>query len=296
MNYPLAPDSALDHMKTVRSFLFVPAANEKLLQSSVNKSSDAVILDLEDGTHPLQRPLARQRLADSIACLKAANKLAAVRINGDWLTAVVDLQSAVQPGLDILVLPKVEHPRDVQIIAQMVAGMEAAKAIPAGHVRFLLQIESAAALPRLYEIAAASPRVMGMMLGSEDYSLDCGGLPTPDALFYPSMAILTAARAARIQPIGFIASIAELGSSEDFRAVVHRARELGFRGAVVVHPKFLDVVNECYTPTPDDVERALRIVNAFDEAFARGEGAIKLDDAMIDMPVYRRAQELLAQL
>ncbi|MCZ8220053.1 MAG: CoA ester lyase [Acidovorax sp.] len=283
-------------MKTVRSFLFVPAANEKLLQSSVTKSSDAVILDLEDGTHPSQRAAARERLADSIGRLKAVNKLAAVRVNGDWLTTVVDLQAAVVRGLDILVLPKVEHPRDVQIIAQMVTDLEAAQGIEAGHVRFLLQIESAVALPRLYDIAASSPRVMGMMLGSEDYSLDCGGLPTPDALLYPSMAVLTAARAARIQPIGFIASIAELGSPEDFAAVVQRARALGFRGAVVVHPKFVDVVNACYTPTPEEAQRAQRVVDAFDEAFARGEGAIKLDGAMVDKPVYRRAQELLAEL
>ncbi|WP_305807062.1 aldolase/citrate lyase family protein, partial [Stenotrophomonas sp. YIM B06876] len=135
-------------MKTVCSFLFVPAANEKLLQSSINKSSDAVILDLEDGTHPSQRAVARERLPDSIVRLKAVNKLAAVRINGDWLSTVVDLQAAVVPGLDILVLPKVEHPRDVQIIGQMVTDLEAAKTMPAGHVRFLLQIESVAALPR----------------------------------------------------------------------------------------------------------------------------------------------------
>ncbi|MBV7430749.1 MULTISPECIES: CoA ester lyase [unclassified Acidovorax] len=283
-------------MKTVRSFLFVPAANEKLLRSAVTKSSDAVILDLEDGTHPSQRPVARERLADSMGRLKAVNKLAAVRINGDWLTAVVDLKSAVLPGLDIIVLPKVEHARDVQIIAQMVTDLEAAASVPPGHVRFLLQIESAAALPHLHDIAASSPRVMGMMLGSEDYSLDCGGLPTADALLYPSMAVLTAARAARIQPIGFIASIAELGTPEDFSAVVLRARGLGFRGAVVVHPKFVDVVNECYTPTADEIQRAQRVVDAFDEAFARGEGAIKLDGAMVDKPVYLRAQELLAQL
>lgn len=281
-------------MKFVRSFLFVPAANDKLLQSAVAKSSDAVILDLEDGTHPSKRPLARERLPSSIGQLKAANKLAAVRINGDWLTTVVDLHAAVVPGIDILVLPKVEHPRDVQVIAQMVSALETARSIASGTVRFLLQIESAAALPFLFEIAGSSPRVMGMMLGSEDYSLDCGGLPTPDALLYPSMAVLTASRAAQIQPIGFVASIAELGSEEDFRAVVQRARGLGFRGAVVVHPKFVDVVNECYTATLEEVERAQRIVHAFEEALGRGEGAIKLDGAMVDKPVYRRAQELLS--
>jgi citrate lyase subunit beta/citryl-CoA lyase len=283
-------------MKLIRSFLFVPAANKKLLESAGSKSSDAVILDLEDGTHPSQRAVARELLPHSITYLKTVGKLTAVRVNGDWLTIVVDLQAAIVPGLDILVLPKVEHPRDVQIVVQMVAALESARSLPENHVRFLLQVESAIGLAQVNAIAAASPRVMGIMLGSEDYSLDCGSLPTPEALFYPSMAILIAARAARIQPIGFIASIADLSSTASFKTVLHHARDLGFRGAVVVHPKFLDVVNECYTPSAEDIERARSVVSTFEEAFARGEGAIKLDCAMIDKPVYLRAQQLLAQL
>ena len=282
-------------MKTIRSFLFVPAANERLLQSALAKTSDAIILDLEDGTHPSLRAQARERLADSIARVKASNKIAAVRINGDWLTAVVDLQAAVAPGLDLLVLPKVEHARDLQIIDQMVGDLEGRGGLPAGHIRFLLQIESAQALPRLHEIATACARTMGMMLGSEDYSLDCGCLPTPDALLYPSMAVLTAARAARIQPIGFIASIADLGSVDAFRQVLERARTLGFRGAVIVHPKFLDAVNEAYTPSPEALAQAQRIVGDFEAALARGEGAIKVDGVMVDKPVYRRALDLIAQ-
>lgn len=282
-------------MKTIRSFLFVPAANERLLKSALEKSSDAIILDLEDGTHPSMKGEARTRLLESIARAKAAGKLAAVRINGDWLTTVVDLQAAVVQGLDLLVLPKVEHPRDLQVIDQMVTALEASQGLPGNHVRFLLQVESAAALPRLYEIAAATPRNMGMMLGSEDYSLDCSSLPTPDALLYPSMAVLTAARAARIQPIGFIASIANLGTVEEFRGVLERARTLGFRGAVIVHPKFLDAVNEAYTPSPTAIDEARRIVLGFEDALARGEGAIKVDGLMVDKPVYRRALDLIAQ-
>jgi citrate lyase subunit beta/citryl-CoA lyase len=279
----------------LRSLLFVPAANEKLLASALAKSSDAVILDLEDGTHPSLRDAARRRLPESLQRLQSGGKVAAVRINGDLLTAVTDLRAAVRPGLDLLVLPKVEHARDVQLLADAVAALERESGMSGGHVRFLLQIESAQALPRLHEIAAASPRVMGMMLGSEDFSLDCGCLPTPDALLAPSLMVLHAARAARIQPIGFVASIADLGSAEDFKPVVERARSLGFRGAVVVHPKFVDVVNACYTPSPEQVAQARRVVEAFDAADAQGQGAIKVDELMVDKPVYRRALNLLQE-
>ncbi|CAB3831047.1 MAG: hypothetical protein K0S02_3463 [Achromobacter mucicolens] len=285
----------MTHTTIIRSLLFVPAANEKLLASAIGRASDAVILDLEDGTHPCLKPEAREKLRSSIDRLKRASKLAAVRINGDWLTAVEDLTAAVVPGLDIVVLPKVEHPRDVQNLDSIVSELERRANSPQNSVRFLLQIESAAALPRLYEIAAASPRIMGIMLGSEDYSLNVGCLPTPDALYYPSLMVLNAARAAGIQPIGFLASIAQLGSPEDFEAVLERAKTLGFRGAVIVHPKFIDVVNRCYTPTPAQLEEARMVIAMFEQALQNGQGAIKVGDLMVDKPVYERARQRLLE-
>jgi citrate lyase subunit beta/citryl-CoA lyase len=276
----------------IRSFLFVPADNERLLASALNKPCDAVILDLEDGIHASKKEAARQTLGASYARLKAAGKITAVRINGDLNTAITDLRAAVLPGLDLLMLPKVEHPRDVQLLATVVAGLERAAGIPAGHLRFVLQIESALALPKLYEIAAADRRVLGMMLGSEDFSLDCGADPTPDTLMMPSMMVLFACRAAKIQPIGFVGSIAELGAPEVFKARVEQARSLGFRGAVVVHPKYLEIINDCFTPNAAQMEQALRVIQAFEAADANGVGAIQLDGRMIDKPVYQRALDL----
>lgn len=270
----------------IRSFLFVPAADERLLASALGRPADAIILDLEDGTHPSMRGAARARIADSIARIKAQGKTAAVRINADWLTAVQDLNAAVEGSPDIIVLPKVEHPRDVQILGRMVDALEAGSWPP---VRFLLQIESAQALPRVYEIAQSCTRIMGMMLGSEDYALDCGAMPTPDALFFASMAVLNASRAAGIQPIGLIDSIANLGDPGAFASGLARARALGFRGAVVVHPKFLDAINACYTPTEEQVGQAREIVSKFEQAYQQGLGAIKVGDLMIDKPVYLRA-------
>ncbi len=276
----------------IRSFLFVPADNERLLASALTKPCDAVILDLEDGIHASKKEAARQTLGASYARLKAAGKISVVRINGDLNTAITDLRAAVLPGLDLLMLPKVEHPRDVQLLATVVAGLERAAGIPAGHLRFVLQIESALALPKLYEIAAADRRVLGMMLGSEDFSLDCGADPTPDTLMMPSMMVLFACRAAKIQPIGFVGSIAELGAPEVFKARVEQARSLGFRGAVVVHPKYLEIINDCYTPNAAQMEQALRVIQAFEAADANGVGAIQLDGQMIDKPVYQRALDL----
>ncbi len=283
-------------MRTLlRSFLFVPAADDRLFDSACAKGSDAVILDLEDGTHPSRKAAARQGLPARYPRLAAAGKRAAVRVNGDLLTLADDLRAAVRPGLDLLVLPKVEHPRDVQWIACAVAALEAEHGMVQGHVRLLLQIESAAALPRLHDIAAAHQRVMGMMLGSEDFSLDLGGLPVEDLLLAPSLMLLHAARAACIQPIGFVASIAALGDVDDFRRVLERARGLGFRGAVIVHPKFIEAVNDCYTPSASQVAAARDIVAAFETADRQGLGAVRVAELMVDKPVYRRALQLLAE-
>jgi citrate lyase subunit beta/citryl-CoA lyase len=278
-----------------RSFLFVPADNERLLASALAKPADVVILDLEDGTAPARKAAAREQLAGNIRRVAEAGKAAAVRINGDLNTAVTDLRAAVVPGLALVLLPKVEHPRDVQLLSGLIGDLERAAGIAAGTVRLLLQIESCAALPRLHEIAAADARTMGMMLGSEDFSLDAGGLPTPEALFAPSIAVLHAARAAGIQPIGFIASIADLGDVEQFARVLEQARGLGFRGAVVVHPKFLEAVNACYTPSAEQVAQAREVVAGFEAALAQGQGAVKVQGRMIDKPVYLRSLALLKE-
>lgn len=277
----------------LRSFLFVPADNDKLLESALGKPSDVVILDLEDGTHPLKKAAAREKLLSSLKKLKSAGKKTAVRINSDLLTAVIDIEAAVHPELDILVLPKVEHPRDVQLLETAVKSLERRSSLNDRHVQFLIQIETVAALPKIYEIAAASERIMGMMIGSEDFSLDCGASPTSDALFLPSMMLLYAAKAAGVQPIGFIGSIAMLGDVSEFVPQLQRAKSLGFKGAVVVHPKFLDAVNECYTPTLEEVNKAKAVVQAFEQAYKQGHGAIGVDGLMVDAPVYQRVLRML---
>lgn len=277
------------------SFLFVPAENARLFESALRKPCDCVILDLEDGTHPSRRQTAREAMPGFLDMVTAAGKTAAVRINGDLNSAVSDLRAVIGPDLQLVVLPKVEHARDVVLLAGLIADLERQAGVPEGQTRLLLLIESPAALPRLPEIAAAHPRVMGMMLGSEDFSLECGTLPTPESLELPSMLVLHAARAAKIQPIGFIGSIANIGEVEVFRTQLQRARSLGFCGAIVIHPKFLDAINEECRVSNEELAQAKEVVVAFEAAFAEGVGAMKLGDKMIDKPIYLRALNLLRE-
>lgn len=277
------------------SFLFVPAENARLFDSALRKPCDCVILDLEDGTHPDRKQEARDAMPALLSQIRAVGKTAAVRINADLNAAVSDLRAVIGSDLQLVMLPKVEHARDVQLLSALVADLERLAGIPEGQVRLLLLIESPAALPRLPEIAAADPRVMGMMLGSEDFSLECGALPSEDVLALPSMLVLHAARAANIQPIGFIGSIASLGEVDAFSDQLRRARALGFRGAVVVHPKFLEAINACFRAQEEELAQAQELVTAFEKAFGQGMGAMKLGDKMIDKPIYLRALNLLRE-
>jgi citrate lyase subunit beta / citryl-CoA lyase len=120
-------------------------------------------------------------------------------------------------------------------------------------------------------------------------------LPDPEALFYPKQHTLFAARAAGILPMGFVGSIADFRDQEAFRAIIRRSKRLGFMGASAIHPLQVPVLNEEFGVAPAEVERAERMVAAYDAAFAQGLGAVQFEGAMIDVPVVQRAQNVLAR-
>jgi citrate lyase subunit beta/citryl-CoA lyase len=155
-------------------------------------------------------------------------------------------------------------------------------------------VESPAALFGLPAIAGAHPRVAALTLGPEDFCAALGAVPERGALIGPNLAILCAARAAGILPLGFIGSIGAFGDIAAFGEMVREARRLGFRGAMVVHPTQVTAANEAFAPTPEEVDWARRVVAGDAEARARGQGAFRLDGKMVDPPVVRRAQEILA--
>ena len=121
-----------------------------------------------------------------------------------------------------------------------------------------------------------------------------GMLPTAEALLMPKQQLAIAARAAGILPLGFIGTVADYKDLDAFRETVRRSRKLGFRGASVIHPSQVPILNEEFSPSADEVASARRIVAAYDEAVAAGRGSIEVDGKMIDVPVVLRAQELLA--
>ena len=162
-------------------------------------------------------------------------------------------------------------------------------------MQFYVLVESTRGFFRMEEIARCHPRIVGMSLGSEDFAADAGMQAEPEGLFYPKQRMLFAARAAGILPMGFVGSIADFRDQEAFRVIVRRSRRLGFVGASAIHPLQIQVLNEEFSPDPAEVERAGRMVAAYDAAYAQGLGAVQFEGAMIDVPVVNRARTVLTR-
>jgi citrate lyase subunit beta/citryl-CoA lyase len=143
------------------------------------------------------------------------------------------------------------------------------------------------------EIAASHPRVVALTLGSEDFALSVGMVPEAEGLFFPKQQIVLAARAAGILPLGFIGTVADYKDLEAFRATARRSRRIGFTGASVIHPSQIAILNEEFRPSAEEVEKARRIVSAFEAAAKGNTGAIEVDGKMVDIPVVERARRTL---
>jgi citrate lyase subunit beta/citryl-CoA lyase len=277
-----------------RSLLFIPGHVGKFVAKAHERGADGVILDLEDAVPLAQKPAARDMLAASIATLTGNGVTVMVRVNHHMRHIGADLEAAVRPGLTALVLPKVEDAGFVRDVAESVSELEIAQGINPGTVRFILQIETPGALFSLQAIAGAHPRVAAMTLGPEDYSAAIGGLPVAETLLTPNYAVLAAARAAGILPMGFVGSIGDFSDIERFAEMARQARRMGFRGALVVHPSQVAPLNAAFSPTESELDWARRVVDGDRQAREAGIGAFQIDGKMVDLPVVRRAEEILS--
>jgi citrate lyase subunit beta / citryl-CoA lyase len=276
-----------------RSLMFVPVNVEKFVRTGADRGADGIILDLEDAVAPSQKEHARTLIAGAIPHVARNGADVLVRVNRPWRLLVRDVEAAVTPGVGALVLTKVDSPDHVLAVAEMVDELEAERNLPSGGIKFYVLVETTAGFFRMPEIARCHPRIVAMSLGSEDFAADAGMQSEPEGLFYPKQQMLFAARSAGIMPMGFVGSIADFRDQEAFRAIVRRSRRLGFVGASAIHPLQISVLNQEFSPDPNEVERAKRMVAAYDDAYVRGLGAVQFEGAMIDVPVVNRARTVL---
>ena len=273
----------------------VPASSERFIAKARDLAVDEVMLDLEDSVAPDAKPAAREL---AIAALRSGGwdgKLIAVRVNDvttPWAYQdVIAVLEGARGAVDSLILPKVSEPGAIVWLDVLLGQLERSVGLEQGRIGIEAQIEDAAGLAAVEAIAAASSRLVSLVFGPADFmasigmrSLTVGGQPEGyafDAHHYPLMRMLVAAKARGLQAID--GPYAKIHDMDGLRRAGTSAAALGYDGKWVLHPGQIDIVNDAFTPSADDYQRATRILAAYERATATDRrGAVMLDGEMID--------------
>jgi len=285
----------------IRSFLFTPANVPRRVEKALSLDADAVILDLEDSVAPADKAASRKQVLAALG--KPRKCLLYVRVNAPATSYCYgDLVETLAPGLDGVVVPKIESAADLHAIDWLMANLERSGGIGEGSLDLMPQIETAAGVQRVDRVLQARSlrayrapwRVKRVCFGAADYGHDVGLSPTLDEpeLSDARARIVLSSRAAGMEnPID--SPWFHFKESEAFARALERSRRGGFQGRCCVHPDQIAPVNAAYMPSREELAAAERIVAAFRDAESRGQAAIQLDGQMIDYPVAYRAQALL---
>lgn len=285
--------------QVLRSLLFAPGNHPRRLEKVGTFGSDAIVLDLEDAVADAEKSRARGMLRAALPTYPEST-VVVVRVNGhDTGRLEDDLEAVVCPELDCVMVPKVERPETLAHVDRVVAELERAQGSEPGRVRVLAIVETALGLVRCDELAAAAPpRVLTLVFGLGDFSVDIGVDITPEGteLLYARSRVVVAARAAGLRP-ALDGPYLDVPNLEGLEADCRRSRTLGFEGRVVIHPGHVETVQRAYSELPEEeAERCRRVVEAFEQAEAAGLASIQVEGRFVDYPFYERARQKLRLL
>jgi citrate lyase subunit beta/citryl-CoA lyase len=286
--------------KALRSFLFAPGNHPRRVEKALSLDADAVILDLEDAVATAEKPAAREAVAASFARPRSGSLY--VRVNAvDTEFCYGDLLAVVRPGLDGIILPKVESAAGLATVDWLLAQLERERGLKAGGIDLIPIIETASGLDRVGVILgatlAAGTRVRRVAFGAGDFTLDVNMVWSrgESELAHARAAIVTASRAAGIEaPLDTV--WVDLTDPDGLEASARTALGFGFQGKMCIHPDQIAIVNRVFTPTDAEIAFAERVAAAFAEAEAEGSAAIQLDGKFIDYPIVYRAQRVLTRI
>jgi citrate lyase subunit beta/citryl-CoA lyase len=292
-----------------RSCLSVPASSEKMLGKAPGLAADMVFLDLEDAVAPLEKEGARAKAVDAIKNQDWGEKVLCVRVNA-WDTKwtygdVIEVVGNAGERLEELMLPKVQEAAEVKALDLLLTQVEINAGLPIGHIGIEAQIETARGLINVEEICAASRRLETVILGPVDFSASmempslAGGLQIPeypgDYFHYVFMKILMAGRANGLQVID--GPYVKVRDSEGFRDYCTRTEVLGYDGKWALHPDQVTILNEVFSPSQQQFDKAWDVLEAYRIATTEGErkGAVMFGDEMIDEASRKVAVKLVAK-
>jgi len=282
-------------MRLRRSLLYMPGSDWRKIEKAARQlNADCVCMDLEDGVALDRKAEARQTVARALQTLDFGHSERLVRVNAlDTPLYSADLEAVVPLHPDGIVLPKVSDAARLQALDAQLSELERAAGIAAGSTPLLAIIESAAGVVHLREIAQASPRLVALIFGAEDFATTIGAVPTPHntEVLYARSKVATYAAAFGLQAIDIVYT--NFRDAEGLARETQQGLEMGFSGKQLIHPAQIEIVHQVYTPSAEEIEQARRVVQAFEEQQAAGAGAFALDGRMIDMPLVQQARRVL---
>ena len=281
--------SARDRMR--RSRLYLPGGEPKYFINAPLHGADAVILDLEDSVHPREKDTARLLVRNALRAIDFLGCERMVRINQLPL-GLEDLDEVVPESPDLILIPKTETPSQVIDVERRIAKVKNDYGIT--RETWLMPIlESALGIENAFAVAQASENLVALTIGLEDYTADLGVAKTPTGAesLYARQRVVNAAHAAGIQAIDSV--FGDVGDLDGLRTWGVASRAMGFEGMGCVHPVQIPVIHEAFAPTLAEIERARKIVAAYNEANQNGLGVVSLGSKMIDPPVVARALRLI---
>lgn len=278
----------------LRSMLFVPTYKKSFMDHGLEADSDAIILDLEDSIPEIYKDVARKNLKDYLDEGKFKNKITFIRLNAiESKMLFEDLKYALHKDVDGYILTKIYTAEDMIYYDKLFTQLEIENNLSEYHFSFAPLIETTSAVMDVYNIAKATPRNVAITFGGEDFLDNLEGLhgEPPRAFDYPRAAIALAARAAGILPVD--TPYLALNDFEGFIKEETVSFEMGFAGALLIHPKQIELAHKCFTPCEDEIVRSKEIVEAIEEAKKKGSGVAMLGKKMIGPPMRKRAQKVL---
>ena len=277
--------------KLRRSRLYLPGNEPKFFLNAGLHGPDGIILDLEDSVAPAEKESAQLIVRNALRSVDFYGAERMVRIN-QIPRGLDDLKFIVPHNVHVILIPKCESAEQIKAVENEVLKIKNENGITS-NVYFMPIVESALGVIKAYEIATASKYNCALAIGLEDYTADLGTQRTnegKESLFARSM-LINAAKAAGIQAIDTVFS--DVSDMEGLKQSVLEAKALGFEGKGCIHPRQIKVVHEAFAPTDEEIEKAKKIVIAYEEAESKGLGVVSLGSKMIDAPVVKRAQKII---
>jgi citrate lyase subunit beta/citryl-CoA lyase len=281
-------------MTILRSLLFVPGNKANMLEKALAVAADALMPDMEDSVPGAEKANARETIRSFLPRLAASGRPVIPRVNAldtEWVRA--DLEAVVGPHVFGISIGKVRSTGDIAAISRLIGELERRAGVSPGTLHLLPWIETAEAIVKVGEICRASNRIVAVAFGAEDFTNDMGieRLEDESQIAYARQALCVAARAARV--LALDTPYFKLRNPDGLRDNALKAKSIGFKGKFAIHPEQIDTLNDCFSPSAQEVAHAERIVGAFEEAEARGRASTSLDGWVIDVPVVKRARALL---